>query len=106
MTRSGVHIWLAGMRIVETSPKSVAFQVRYSSIHLWNGHNGIESLKTNNSHDVNFAVPGATTGMVMTTHSDTNYDKVSIMVTVGYQAQVMANPESYRKNIYPPLISQ
>ncbi len=34
MTRSGVHIWFAGIRIVDTSPNFDAFHIKYSSRHL------------------------------------------------------------------------
>jgi len=39
MTRSGVHIWFDGIRIVVTSSKSDTFHCKYSSVHLYKSLN-------------------------------------------------------------------
>ena len=43
MTKSGVHIWLAGILIVLTPPYSVAFHTKYSSRHRCNKAKQISS---------------------------------------------------------------
>lgn len=55
MTRSGVHIWLAGILIVLTPPYSLAFHTKCSSTHRYKKKAGKHNRKSSAHRDYKFS---------------------------------------------------